>query len=822
MRHVTLAGIRAHLPRLVASTLAIVIAVGFVVATLVLNETARATVLGAAGAEYVAADAVVTSTDGASLAADAGRLTALDEVLAVAPGWQTSVQVVTPDRTGAQYVLVDAVADDPLLQWQQLASGALPDRPGEVAVSQRLGAAVGDVLTVTSVDAAGTSTTTEATVVGVVDLRGDPSAGLYGRAFVTPEQARAWGATGAVELRVAGRDGLGADEVTAAVAGALAGRPVTVQTGTQRAADAAAALLGNATALAAVLLVFATVAVVVAGLVIANTFAVLLAQRTRELALLRCVGATARQVRRSVLGEALVTGLAASLVGVLAGVGLAAGVSALVAGLESPVPLAGVSVPPYAVLTGLLVGTLTTLVAAAAPARAATRVAPLAALRPVDAAPLRSRSGVLRLVSGLLLLVPGAALMVLGVLRADVLVALPGGVLSFLGVVLLAQRGVPPVVAAAGRLLGRVGGVPGRLAAGNATRNPRRTAATATALLIGVTLTTAMVVGASSTRATAQAGLASAYPTDVLVQSGGEPLPASLPPRLGAVGGVTAGTTVLGADVTGPDGVPMRAQGVDLDTVGPVLRSTADVRLPATSEVVLPAWHAGQWGIRDGDPVTLRSGERSRTLTAVVGGDEVSQPRLTAVDLAGLVPTAAPESVWLRLADDADQAAAIDEVTDLAGAAVPTAQVVGLASERAAIDSALDVLLLVVTGLLGVAVLIALIGVGNTLALSVVERRQESGLLRALGLTRRQLRGLLAWEAVLVAGVAAVLGVLLGGLYGLVGAASVLGELGDVVLSVPWLQVAAIVVVATAAGLLASVLPARRAARTPPVAAIAG
>ena len=131
--------------------------------------------------------------------------------------------------------------------------------------------------------------------------------------------------------------------------------------------------------------------------------------------------------------------------------------------------------------------------------------------------------------------------------------------------------------------------------------------------------------------------------------------------------------------------------------------------------------------------------------------------------------------------------------------------------------------LLVVTGLLGVAVLIALIGVGNTLALSVVERRQESGLLRALGLTRGQLRGLLAWEAVLVAGVAAVLGVLLGGGYGLAGAASVLGDVGSagVVLDVPWSQVAAIVVVATVAGLLAAVLPARRAARTSPVAALA-
>ena len=142
----------------------------------------------------------------------------------------------------------------------------------------------------------------------------------------------------------------------------------------------------------------------------------------------------------------------------------------------------------------------------------------------------------------------------------------------------------------------------------------------------------------------------------------------------------------------------------------------------------------------------------------------------------------------------------------------PSAQVTGLVTLRDQIDEVLDLLLLVVTGLLGIAVVIALIGVGNTLALSVVERRQENGLLRALGLTRRQLRGLLAWEAVLVAGVAAVLGVLIGGAYGLIGAASVLGEIGEIVLSVPWLQVAAIVAVATrgrAAGLGAARPPRR-------------
>ncbi|MGY1693625.1 FtsX-like permease family protein [Geodermatophilus sp. SYSU D00814] len=822
MLSTTLAGLRAHLPRLVASCVAVVLAVAFVVATLVLNETTRSTVLTAAGARYVGADAVVTSEDGSSLLDELPVLTALDGVRAVAPEWQTSVQAVAPGRTGVQYLVVGAVAEDPALRWQRLADGAPPDGPGEVAVSERVGADVGDVLQVSATSADGTGTATAVTVTGVVDLGGDPEAGLYGRAWATPAQAQAWGAVDPTELRVAGRPGTDPQVLVDAVTTALPGPGLTVRTGTGQAEHRAGSMLGNATALAAVLLVFGTVAVLVAGLVIANTLAVLLAQRTRELALLRCVGATARQVRRGVLVEAALTGLAASLVGVGAGIGLAGAVSALAGGVESPVPLSGLSVPLTAVLAGLAVGTLTTLLAAVAPARAATRVAPLAAMRPLDPAPLRTRPGLARLVLGLLLLLPGAAVLALGVAVSSVFVALPGGAASFLGVVLLGQRVLPPVVRAAGGLVARVGGAPARLAAGNATRNPRRTAATATALLIGVTLTTAMVVGTASTRATATAGLAAQYPADVVVEGSSGELPATLLGRLEGLDGVTRGTALAVAEVAGPDGQPWTVRAVDPATAVPTLRSTADTPLPAPGEVLLPGWLARSWSVTGGESVELTGDGRALSLRARVTGDD-TPVLLTTGDLAVLAPGAAVGQLWLRL-DDAGadaQAAVVDTVTDTVGSVVPDAQVTGVVSLRQQMDEVLDVLLLVVTGLLGVAVVIALIGVGNTLALSVVERRQENGLLRAVGLTRGQLRGLLAWEAVVVSGVAAVFGVVLGGVYGVTGTASVLGMAGEVVVDVPWLQVAAIVVVATVAGLLASVLPARRAARTAPVAAIA-
>ncbi|SDF68557.1 putative ABC transport system permease protein [Blastococcus aurantiacus] len=819
MRTVVLAQLRTHAARLIASTLAVVIAVGFVVATLVLNETSRSTVLDTVGARYVDAAAVVTS-EGGSLAGDVATLEELSSVGAVAAAYETSVSAAVPGRPGSQYLSVQSIADAPQLRWEQLSSGRLPTGTGEVAVTDRARAEVGDVLTVSAYDAGGQATTSEATVTGIVDLRGDPEAGLYARGFVTEAQARDWGATGPLELRIAAGPGFGTDEVVADVTAAVPG-DVAVRTGEEQAEKAAAALMGNATALASVLLVFGTIAVVVAGLVIANTFAVLLAQRTRELALLRCVGATARQVRRSVLGEALATGLVSSAVGVAAGIGLAALISA-VAGSNSAIPLSGVAVPLYAVLAGMLVGTVVTVLAALAPARAATKVAPLAALRPVDPAPLRSRPGVLRLVLGLLLAVPGTALMVGGAVIQEVLVALPGGVLSFLGIVLLSQRAVPPVVAAAGRLAGRLGGVPARLAAGNATRNPRRTAATATALLIGVTLTSAFVVGAASTRATATAGLDAEFPTDVVVQSWSDDLPTSLPGTLADLDQVARTAPVTGADVTDPLGDPFYAHGVDAAAASTVLRSTDEMLLPRPGEVVLPEWAGEAYSVKDGDTLTLTGEGRSLPLRVLITGEDQA-PLLDAGDLRSLAGDTGLAEVWVMLSEtDPDaQVAGVDEVTDLVGEVAPDAQVTGLVTMRIELDEILDVLLLVVTGLLAVAVVIALIGVGNTLALSVVERRQENGLLRALGLTRGQLRGLLAWEAVLVAGVASALGVVVGGSYGLIGAASVLGEVGDIVLDVPWLQVGAIVVVATLAGLLASVLPARRAARTSPVAAIA-
>ena len=843
MLRVTLAQLRAHGARVVASCLAIVIAVGFVVATLSLNATAKAGVLQAVGAQFVTSDVVVSDEDPYD---GVDPLPALEPVLAGLPGVaavsadrSTFVEVRLPDRTGATSAQAEGVGTSARLQWHRLSAGRLPRTAGEVAVSDRVGVAPGAVLSLTHHPAPGAQeapapVTEQVTVVGTVDLGGDPRAGLVPRLFATDEALVSWGATSPERLRLAAGPGTSAtslrDTVSEAVA-AAGGTGALVTTGGESAQAVADEFTGDAQSITTVLLAFGAIAVLVAGLVIANTFAVLLAQRTRELALLRCVGADRGQVGRSVLGEAAAVGLLASLAGVGAGSGLAHAVAAVAGRVDSPVPLTDVVTPASAVAVGVVLGTVVTVVAAAAPARAATRVAPLAALRPMSTAPVRSRAGVLRLVVGLLVFVPATAAMVLSARSGSLLPAVGAGAASFLGFLLLAQRLVPAVVALAGRPFARAGGVPARLAAGNAVRNPRRTAATATALVIGVTLTTAMVVGTSSTRVSALRGMDASYPTDVVV-TGAEPLPPAAVAAVRGVGAVRGLALVDELQVVSTDG----ATGFGVDAVDPaeaagVVRSQGRSPLPREGEIVLSALVAETAGVVTGDRLTLRADPGTGapaaggdvTFTVVLAPDTQQPAVVTAADARRLDADVQPTAAWVRLADgDSEvQAAATDEISEALAQVVPSSDVQGIASLRNSLDEILTTMLLIVTGLLAVAVVIALIGVGNTLALSVVERRQESGLLRALGLTRRQLRALLAWEALLVAGVAAVLGVALGTGYGLAGTVSVLSAEMPVVLAVPWAQVAGIVVVAALAGVLASVLPARRAARTPPVAAIA-
>ena len=873
MIRLALAQMRRSLPRLVSAGIAILIGTAFVAATLVAGNVITRTSHDAISASLADADLVVL---GSEIPTDA--LTAVRAVPGVAAA-DGQVEVWSEVRSAGEmaYPRITARASDPRLEAQAITTGSLPERPGEVALpeplAERLDVGVGEPLTLARqywddeteqvVDAS-----EQLTVVGLTDDPMGAFAQTEGAVIAAPADVvrwieQDWGTVTYDTLVVALTDGADVKSTRQDVATSLeaADTYARVLTTQERVDELMAEFTGDAGALTAIVLGFAAVALLVAALVVANTFQVLVAQRTRTLALLRCVGADKAQIRRSVLVEATVLGVVASAAGLATGLLLAQGTLVVIGNASPDAPLpSAVPVSASVVLVPMLVGTLVTLVAALSPARAATRVAPLEALRPAEqpAGGLRASRG--RIVLAALLVIGGGLMLAGGVavstVGGGVLLGLPlgilGGALSFVGVVVGAVLWIPRVVSATGGLL-RSSGPSARLAAANTLRNPRRTAATSAALLIGVTLLAMMSTGAASARATLGRELASQFPVDVLVvdqdvsqlQDATPLLTPAVVEQLAAVEGVAAAepTTSLTATVT-HDGSVVTWE--DLRVLSPeraqvVLRDDRHAAGLSDDTVVVAHHIARSLGIEDGDELTFAAGDLGSDdlmLTAPDGGLELAaaegttQVTRTAVVTdfpAGMLVTPATlaamgvdqpsNEVWLRLSDDESVVATMDAIQEQL-ADVPVL-VMGAALERVAFEGIIDTLLAIVVGLLAAAVVIALIGVANTLSLSVIERRRESATLRAIGLTRGQLRASLAIEGCLIAGVGALLGSGLGLAYGWAGSLTVLGPVGEVALAVPWKDLGIALVVAVVAGLLASVLPARSAVRTSPVEALA-
>ncbi len=855
MIRLALAQMRRSLPRLVSAGIAIVIGTAFVAATLVAGNVITRTSYDAIAASLADADLVVLAESIAD--SDVAALRAVDGV-AAADG---QIDLWTELRAGSEraYPPVTVRASDPSLEAQTVTAGVLPTASGEVALPEpladRLEVGVGDQVTAArqtwdAETGEATDVSEQLTVVGLTDDPSGAFAQSEGAVVAVAEDAARWwaqdsdGATPSYGTAlVALADGTDVDTARAAIADTLSATVPTadVMTKQERAEELAAQATGDADALTGIVLGFAAVALLVAALVVANTFQVLVAQRTRTLALLRCVGAEKRQIRRSVLVEAALLGLASSAAGLAVGLLLAQGTLVVLGNANPDVPLpATVPVTAAVLLVPVLVGTVVTLVAALSPARAATRVAPLEALRPAEQAVGGRRTSRARAVLASLLVLGGAALLALGVVvsgeEAGVLAGLGigilGGTLSFVGVIVGAVLWIPRVVSLAGGLLGATG-PSARLAAANTLRNPRRTSATSAALLIGVTLVAMMSTGAASSRATLGNELASQFPVDVLVadpnvyldgpQDAEPALTAAVADRLtdvegvAAVGRVTTVTTGWGDERGDLGWLEVRA--LPADDAARLVRASDQTAGLTDDTVVVGADDAARAEVTDGAQITLRvDGQEPVVRTAVVT-DFPAGLVVTPATMAAIGVDLPANEIWLRLADDADVVAAMDDVQSVLSD-VPV-QVMGAALERVAFEDIVDTLLAVVLGLLAAAVVIALIGVANTLSLSVIERRRESATLRAIGLSRRQLRTSLALEGCLIAGVGAVLGIGLGLAYGWTGSVTVLRAVGDVSLEVPWRDLGVALVVAIVAGLLASVLPARSAARTSPVEALA-
>jgi putative ABC transport system permease protein len=487
------------------------------------------------------------------------------------------------------------------------------------------------------------------------------------------------------------------------------------------------------------------------------------------------------------------------------------------------------------VLLGPLgVGLLVSLAVALAPARAAARVAPLAALRPAEA-PGKQGTGrgrgvfaALATVGGLAVLGAGVALGRSGSIDVGLFAAVLGGSVSLVGVIVGSVFWLPRVAAAFGRLVG-AGGTAARLASANALRNPRRTAATSTALLIGVTLVSMMTTGAASARAALDDELDARFPVDLQVTSttpdkNGAPaaVPAAVTDALADVDGLRAVVPVTNLSAERADGGrPVQVAVVDPADLRAVANTpaTADLLRPGT--LVVPERAAKLYRLEGLDTVELTGPGGDLTLRVVHSATRSDRAYLTPQDLDALAPGLAAGELWAQVDDDHDAADVVSAVQEAVSGTGETVGITGIVVERSAYQQIIDVILGIVVGLLAVAVLIALIGVANTLSLSVIDRTRENAMLRAIGLSRGQLRATLAVEGLVIAGVGAVLGVLLGLLYGWAGATTALSTLGEVPLVVPWSDVLAVLCVALVAGLVASVVPARAAVRTRPVAALA-
>jgi putative ABC transport system permease protein len=625
----------------------------------------------------------------------------------------------------------------------------------------------------------------------------------------------------------------GTDPAEAAEAAAdTAADGVTVRSVEEAEEDAAGTLLQGFAVLGMMLGVFVVIALFTSAVVIANTFAVTLAQRTRSLALLRTLGATRSQVRSVVLRESLVVGVLGSVLGAVAGHVL---VQAALAGAAALGWLHGVAPVPvslWSVLLPLVAGIAITVLASLAPIRSATRVAPLQALRPAPPAASRGLGvrgvlGLLAVVLGVAALVGGTVLSVNGSAGPGILAAIAGGVISFTGVMLVLVVLTRPLAALAARVGALLGGLPARIAGANVARNPRRSAATIAALLIGTTLMTMMTVGARTAEATLTSELDSRRPIDLVLSA--DEMPEDAAEQIAAIDGMDTAETGARGDVEVGADEPMTLYSASPDTVREISHRSEMADELTDGTVLLGQERAERFGVHDGQVLSLEGADgQSHDLRVHVDAN-LQMSLVTPGTLEELLGERTTPTV---LADFADPGTAEREGVDVYELITSVEEVAsgdgfeGASSdaggaEREAYAQILDVLLGITVGLLAVAVLVALVGVANTLSLGVVERTGENALLRALGTTRRQMRAMLGWEGLLLAAVGAVLGLLIGSLYGVLGIVAILGSTYPVSITIPWDRLAIVLVLALAAGALASVLPGRSAARTAPAAALA-
>ena len=842
-------GLLAHKVRLALTAIAVVLGVAFMSGTFVLTDTIRATFNQLFAQTSVGRDAVVRAV--APFGNSTGRGDRAGGIRPLTPESLLSAVRATPSVQAADGAVQGQVtvlnkANKPLkkqaptlaFNWStdrtlgvlSLRAGRGPTNDNEVTLDVGTAKtehfAVGDRITIIS-----NQPPKQFTIVGLTGFgKADNIAGATLVTFDTATAQQLVGKPGFFdEIDVHAVPGTNTDQLLSSLGTAVPPgfEAVSGATAAQQAANGIESFIGTFNTF---LLVFALIALFVGAFLIFNTFSIIVGQRTRELALLRALGASKGQVNRSVLGEALVVGVLGSLVGIGAGVGLASGLYGLLKAFGLSLPSTSLQLLSRTVIVGLLTGTGVTMASAILPARRAARIAPVAAMR--DDALEAETSLRRRAITGGSVLVAGLVLLSLGLFAsAGVLLVGIGAAVTFVGVAMLAPFLSGPLARVLGAPLPALEGVSGHLGQQNAARNPRRTAATASALMIGLAVVAAVAtVGASALASFNNAFSKGVSANYVIVSSasgaGGGSFSPVVESAVANAPGVIASSAIRTAqwhdgksskDLTGIDPVG----GPQVLNI-PMVSGSTDAL--AKNEVLIDDKVAKSHHLKVGD--TLPMGFAATGVVPVVVGGIYSANALQFPLNSYTVSSSFLAANVNQLQDDAfvikTAATSPAEAAALTGtiSGYPNVKVETAAQFKKDQAKMVSTILTIVYVLLGLSIIIALIGVVNTLALSVMERTREIGLLRAVGMQRRQVKRMIRGEAVVVTMIGAVMGLVLG--VGL-GSAIVAGLSGSGIttLSIPASTIVVVLILTALFGIGAAVFPARRAAKLDVLSAIA-
>jgi putative ABC transport system permease protein len=840
MLHTTWKGLLGHKFRFVATALAVTLGVAFTAGTLVLTDTIRTTFDNLFANVYQGTDAVVRAKaafegpPGAGTQrgrVDAALVDTVRRVEGVAAaegdvgGYARLIgkdgQAIGNPATGAP-ALGLSWTENKALNTFTIVTGTAPSRNDEVVIDRK-SARDGDLNVGDTTTVLVTGPPQQVRIAGIARFgNADSPGGATIVAFKGAVAQRLIGEPGKYDsVSVLAAAGVSQTELARRLSAVLPSGTEAL-TGAQITAETQGEMARAFRFFNTFMLIFAVIALLVGAFMIFNTFSITVAQRTRENGLLRALGASRRQVLGSVILEALAVGVLASALGIAAGFAVALGLKALLTAVGLDIPTTSLVFTPATAVISVVVGVGITVLAALSPARKAGKVAPIAAMQQgvVGSAGYGSKQ---RVIVGVAVLGLGLAALLTGLFRnvqQPVAIVGAGALLVFFGVSILGRTISLPLSRAIGAPLPRLRGITGELARENAMRNPKRTAASASALMIGVGVVGLITIFVSSAKASMDAAVDRAFTGDIVVDSGGGTFGGVDPglagrlnglPELDSAAGIRQGVAkVAGNAVLLQATDPQTA--VELMKVDPISGSSAAL---GRDSIGLYKDVAEQKGLKLGDPVPVvfkDSGTRSLRLALIYGENRQAGNYLLGTQAYEANFTNRLDSkVLVKRAAGVSPEAALTAVKQVSRA-YPGAKVLDRAQFKAEQTKFLDQLLRLVYALLGLAILIALLGIANTLALSIFERTRELGLLRAVGMTRSQLRSAIRWESVIIALQGTVLGLLIGLFFGWA-LVSALSDEGITVFRVPYASLAIVVVLAAVAGMAAAVPPSRRAAK---------